>query len=187
MKKCDLLSAHWIHFEGRMHNLPAIKETIRYIRRNDPAHRVKISFELEQESADLNAFFEEEIDVFFVGRQFSPVNGWKSLDEALAESAKRIKRSADLICIWGTDGSKVVKVNNGEIMAGSLAIAPCYPPKKKVVDTCAAGDAYLASVIFDMVVNGNSVGDAINFGSKVAGVKVGLHGYEQLDDWDSFF
>lgn len=180
MISCNLLSANFIHFQGRITNLDAIRETIRFIRKNDPQRKVKISMEFERESAQLNQFFAEDIDYYFVGKQFAPVNNWLTIDEALSGASKMITNCAFLISIWGTNGSKVVKVINGKIVENTLTTSKCYPPKK-VIDTNAAGDTYLAAFLFDIIVNANSVDKAIKFASKIAGIKVGMEGYEELD------
>lgn len=166
-------------------DLDVLKSTIKYIRSNDPNRFITLSFEFEQTNEKLNCMFEEDIDFFFVGRQFAPTNGWADVDDVLKGAAKKIKGEAYVISIWGAGGSKIARVSKGEIVANSVHSVSSYPPPK-VVDTCGAGDTYLAATIFDIVVNGSDPASAIDFASRVAGAKVGISGYNELAYWGNF-
>ncbi|XP_074596188.1 ketohexokinase-like [Brevipalpus obovatus] len=183
LQRCDILNAHWIHFEGRYVNMESILETIRYIRSKDTERKITISFELEQPDKRLEAIFEEDIDYLFIGKQFAPHFGWNNIDEMLHRAADKIIGNCWLVCIWGLLGSKVAKVSKRKII-DKVHFAPAYL-QSKVLDTCGAGDTFLAATIFDIIVNKSHPGKAINFGSRVAGAKVAIHGFKQLDEWDS--
>jgi ketohexokinase len=55
---------------------------------------------------------------------------------------------------------------------------PAFPPPK-LVNTVGAGDTFNASVVHQLV-SGKPLKDAVTFACKVAGVKCGLDGYEDL-------
>lgn len=77
-----------------------------------------------------------------------------------------------IICPWGTDGVAALDCDN------NLLTADAYPPET-VVDSLGAGDTFAAGVIFALYQD-CSVQFAIDFASRLAGLKVGHFGYDQI-------
>lgn len=77
-----------------------------------------------------------------------------------------------IICPWGTDGVAALDSND------KLFSAEAYPPDN-VVDSLGAGDTFAAGVIFSLY-QGRSIDFAIQFASRLAGLKVGFFGYDQI-------
>lgn len=59
-----------------------------------------------------------------------------------------------------------------------MVTSPSYPPDV-IVDTLGAGDTFCAAVLFALV-NGKSLEDALHFGNRIAGAKIGFHGYDGI-------
>lgn len=57
---------------------------------------------------------------------------------------------------------------------------PSYPPEK-VVDTLGAGDTFCAATIYALS-NGNDLKSSVDFGSRIAGAKVGFHAYDNIKE-----
>lgn len=64
------------------------------------------------------------------------------------------------------------------VQGGATYTAPIFSPVK-VVDTLGAGDTFVASTIFSLS-TGHTIQEAIILGSKVAGTKCGMHGFDGL-------
>lgn len=182
----DLVNYDWIHVESR-NNIKGIIDMVRFVRSNQQTATDKpiISVELEQDRDGLSQVFNEQIDYYFIEREFGRMRGWKDLDETIRETCKLIKFDAHVIFVWGDQGSRVAKVSQGKII-GSIGSTVIFPPKKGVVDTCGAGDTFVAATIFDIFIRKSKPEDAIAFGSKVAGAKVGMPGYHDLINWESY-
>lgn len=78
-----------------------------------------------------------------------------------------------MICPWGVEGAIAVD-NESDSHFAALA-----KPPAKVIDSLGAGDTFLASTIF-MLAEGASIQDAIEFGCKIAGAKVGFVGFDPI-------
>lgn len=70
-------------------------------------------------------------------------------------------------------------MDNFKASEEDVVTSPAYPPTGPVVDTLGAGDTFCASVIFALV-NGKPLGEALHFGNKIAGSKVGFYGYDGI-------
>lgn len=81
-------------------------------------------------------------------------------------------RSAILICAWGTYGA------DGLDADGRLHHSGSFPPER-VVDSVGAGDTFIAGCIYSLKAGG-SVAQALEFGCRVAGKKVGQAGFRGL-------
>lgn len=80
-----------------------------------------------------------------------------------------------MICAWGIEGAVAI-----DHASDSFCAAPAYQPEK-VVDTLGAGDTFVAATIFALN-NEKSLADAIDFGCRVAGAKVGGFGFDHLNE-----
>lgn len=81
--------------------------------------------------------------------------------------------SAKLICPWGIEGA--IALDNE---TGLHFTAPARPPPK-VVDSLGAGDTFMASSIYSLALD-SSLENAIDFGCRIAGAKVGFYGYDNI-------
>ena len=80
--------------------------------------------------------------------------------------------SATVICPWSVEGACAQDGLKNRVFS------PSFPPEN-VVDTLGAGDTFIASTIFGLSSKW-SLADSITFGCQVAGIKVGVKGWEQL-------
>lgn len=80
---------------------------------------------------------------------------------------------AKLICPWGIEGAIAVD-NETDTHFAALAKSPA-----KVVDSLGAGDTFVASTIHSLA-KGASIQEAIEFGCRIAGAKVGFVGYDPI-------
>lgn len=78
-----------------------------------------------------------------------------------------------LICPWGCEGAVCL-----DSATGSFNAIPAYPPGR-VLDSLGAGDTFMAAAIY-FLNNGKSLTDAVDFGCRVAGAKVGTYGYDKI-------
>lgn len=81
--------------------------------------------------------------------------------------------SAKLICPWGIEGA--IAVDN-ETDSHFSAFAK---PPAKVVDSLGAGDTFVASAIHSLA-QGIPLQEAIDYGCRIAGAKVGFYGYDNI-------
>ena len=77
-----------------------------------------------------------------------------------------------VIVPWGEEGACAATAS-GEIFS-----SPAFPPSE-VMDTLGAGDTFIASSIYGLS-KGKNLGQCLEFGCRVAGLKVGLKGWQQL-------
>lgn len=81
--------------------------------------------------------------------------------------------SCKIICPWGTEG-----ITGLDTELDVLHNTPVYQPAQ-VIDTLGAGDTFVAATIFSLSED-KSLKESIEFGSRVAGAKVGFYGYDQI-------
>lgn len=81
--------------------------------------------------------------------------------------------SAKLVCPWGIEGAIAID-NESDLHFSALA-----KPPAKVVDSLGAGDTFVASTIHSLA-QGISLQEAIDFGCRIAGAKVGFYGYDNI-------
>lgn len=79
-----------------------------------------------------------------------------------------------VICPWGEEGASACSLDE------DIVHSPAFPPVT-VVDTLGAGDTFNASTIFALS-NGHTLKDSIVFGCQIAGSKVGVVGWEPLEE-----
>lgn len=85
-------------------------------------------------------------------------------------------RSNKIICAWGSKGAAAL--DNFKDTEDDVVSSVAFPPPV-VVDTLGAGDTFCASVIYALL-NGKWLQEALLFGNRVAGSKVGFYGYDGI-------
>lgn len=78
-----------------------------------------------------------------------------------------------MICPWGSEGAIAVDNESDTHFAASAK------PPPKVVDSLGAGDTFVSATIHSLA-HGASLQDAINFGCRIAGAKIGFYGYDDI-------
>ncbi|XP_064597235.1 ketohexokinase-like [Liolophura sinensis] len=174
--KVDLNSGlyKWMHFEGR----PAaaeIKKMLAYVDDYNASvgesKRITTSVELEKPRPQLGMLF-NTADYVFVSKDYARHHGYDNKEDALNAFFTRIRPGATLILPWGEHGAVAMKKE------GEIIYTPAFPPES-IVDTLGAGDTFIASTIYN-ISNGIGLREAITFGCKLAGAKVGMNGFMGL-------
>jgi ketohexokinase len=168
-----------IHFEGR--NVEEVKKMISFIRRSDPMREIKISIELELAKNELLDLLNQDVDIFFVERDFVSLLNCTNIDETIKVIAQRVHSTAIVICPWAESGAKAIDNQNKQICS-----SPAFKPKTGVVDTLGAGDTFLAATLFALQILNYKLQEAIEFGCRVAGAKCGAHGFQHLHKFQEY-
>lgn len=135
---------------------------------------IKISVELEKLRGD-DLYLVDHADYVFLSKTFAQYLGCTDKKEAVYHLKKLANRSNfNVICPWATDGAVALDQEN------NYYCCPSYPPER-VVDTLGAGDTFCAATIFALNQK-RTVKEAIEFGSKIAGAKVGFYGYDGIKE-----
>lgn len=138
---------------------------------------IKISVELEKLRGD-DLYLVKNADFVILGKTFAKFVGSTSKEEAVYKLKELVgdkNKNFTVICPWEMDGVAVLDAEN------NYYSCPAFPPEK-VVDTLGAGDTFCAATVFALN-QGKNVQEAIEFGSKVAGYKVGFFGYDQIKNF----
>ncbi|XP_063230117.1 ketohexokinase-like isoform X2 [Bacillus rossius redtenbacheri] len=169
--RLDLAPYSWVHFEGR--NVAAVAGMMEHAARWSASGALRISVELEKVRRDPDTSVLLPLaDCVFVGRDFARSSGWDSALQALRAVAALTKPGATVVVAWGKEGA----VGRGP--DGAVVRSPAFPPAR-VVDTLGAGDTFNATTICALRA-GRSLQDSIALGCRVAGAKVGAHGFAHL-------
>lgn len=183
----EFSSYQWIHAELRR-NVSDIIEMIRYIRKNDDTGELTVSLELESERENGHTVLDEDIDYFFVSKDYLRSKGCSTISQSLDTFNQLLKRKDKLITVvipWGDVGAMAGRIQNGRIVYQTFS--PSVPPKDgKVIDTCGAGDSFIAAFIFASTVQRETLEKATQFACKFAGAKCGTHGNSGLDNFEQF-
>lgn len=83
--------------------------------------------------------------------------------------------SCKIICAWGDNGAAFC--DNYET---KVQICDSFPPET-ILDTLGAGDTFCAAIIYALT-KGKSLSDAVSYGNKIAGAKIGFYGYDKIKD-----
>ncbi|XP_055540460.1 ketohexokinase-like isoform X2 [Wyeomyia smithii] len=173
-RRCNLLQYSWIHFEGRR-SASEIAKMIQLIRDwNDSktvTEKIIISVDLEKPRSS-NLLLIPNVDVIFLGKDFARFLGFNSAQIAVREFKKRFPGSYILICPWGSSGVSAVDQHDEYLSCG------VYPPVV-IQDSLGAGDTFCAGCIFQLN-TGASLQQAIEYGSRLAGLKIGDFGFDHL-------
>ncbi|KAI0240871.1 Ketohexokinase [Lamellibrachia satsuma] len=173
----DLNKYKWIHFEGRP-LADEIQKMLQHIedyntKVTTPDDRIITSVEIEKMRPQLTKLF-GMADYVFVSKDHAHFQGYDSKEVATAALVKLCRPGATLICPWGEDGAIAT------VQDGATCTTPIFAPVK-VVDTLGAGDTFVASTILSLS-SGHTLHEAIIFGSKVAGAKCGMQGFDGLHE-----
>lgn len=183
----DFSLYHWIHAELRK-NASEMVQIIRHIRSCDLEGKVTISLEVEQPDETREVALNEDIDYYFVSKDYAKLKGAKNIDESIEVFSKLLERKSKqyvVIVAWGEVGAVAGVIKDGQIIRKTFASA-VTPKGGIVVDTTGAGDSFIAGAIFAMQVLRQPVEEAIKFACRFAGAKCGTNGNQGLENFEQF-
>ncbi|XP_059094891.1 ketohexokinase-like [Tigriopus californicus] len=166
----NLKEYSWIHFEGR--NLINVKEMIRYTKIHFPG--LTVSVEVEKIGRNYEEFV-PLADVVLMSKDIAKANGASRKEDVAAVFRGRLGVGAKLICAWGELGGMALDAD------GSISDCPAFPPPEGVIDTIGAGDTFNGAMIASLNL-GKSLDKALITACKVAGAKVGVRGFQGLQE-----
>ncbi|CAG2110597.1 unnamed protein product [Medioppia subpectinata] len=169
-----------IHFEG-LRNVSEIRKMIAYVRQKDLKREIKISVELERAVDSLKDLLNDDIDIFFVEREFAKLMNYNTLEETINGIAERVQPNALVICPWGESGAQAIDNTDKRIHS-----SPAFTPKTGVQDTLGAGDTFLSATLFGLYALNYGLKEAIVLGCQVAGAKCGALGFQHLHQFEQY-
>lgn len=157
--------------------------------------KIKISVELEKPRGE-DMLLVDFADYVFLGKTYAQFMGVYDKKEALFKLREKANRSNfSIICPWGEEGATAIDNENNYYSSPAFPLAKvidtlgkflmllaslkCFTKNLRCLVSLGAGDTFCASTIFALN-KGRNLGDAIEFGCKVAGAKVGFYGYDEL-------
>jgi ketohexokinase len=158
----DLSNFDWLHFEGR--NVIELKKMITQAKAVAP--QLPLSLEIEKERADIDELL-PLVDLQLYSRDYAERHGATSGEEFL-RGLMEAGFKAMLTCTWGADGAYALDGN------GCLYHATAHRPIN-IIDTLGAGDVFNAGII-DQLVQGQSLKNALQAATRLAGIKCGIRG-----------
>lgn len=163
----------WIHFEGRHHveTMKMMKSVVAF--NEGRGDRITVSLDLEKLQLE-NLCLVEFADVVIISKELAMHLGYENKTVAVHSFRQRTRSGNIIICPWGTDGVAALDSND------KLFTAEAFPPDT-VVDSLGAGDTFAAAVIFALYQK-YPVDFAIQFASRLAGLKVGFFGYDGIGE-----
>ena len=186
--RIDISRYKWIHFEARK-SLNDIKKMIQLIRTQDPKRRVTVSVEIEKASETRDAAWVEDVDYFFVSKDYAKIKGASGVEDVLSVLGKMLpvdkKTSTTIIAPWSEMGATAGVFEGGKMM--KQVSSKAFTPKNGVVDTTGAGDAFIAATIFSLdILTDRLLEESVTFGCKFAGAKCGTFGNQGIDNFEQF-
>jgi ketohexokinase len=157
----------WLHFEGRN---PA--ETGRMLKsaRKRLADQ-PVSLEIEKHREGIEALV-PHADVLLFSRAFVRGAGFETAADFFTAWHDKAPQAL-WVCSWGEDGAYA------QDRAGQRFHSPAFPPPQ-VIDTIGAGDTFNAGLIAALAA-GRTLEAALTAACRLAGHKVGQHGFTGLD------
>ena len=156
----------WFHFEGR--NVPEVKRMLAELQQRRVHQPISLEFEKEREDIDSLLPL---ADILLFSRIFVTTRGFDN-PTVFFDAIQALAPEATLVCTWGNKGAWARDHNGKEYHV------PAYTPPE-VIDTLGAGDTFNAGLIHAMT-NGQSLAEAVNHACRLAGKKVGQHGFSRL-------
>jgi ketohexokinase len=155
----------WLHFEAR--HCVELETMLAYARSLVTDQPLSLEIEKEREGLE---FLYSYADILFFSRAFALGRGFEE-PEAFLREARGWAPQALLVLAWGEAGAWALQ-------GDTLLHAPAFPPER-IVDTIGAGDTFIAGVI-DAMVSGHPLERALEEGCRLAGRKIGQHGFDGL-------
>ena len=173
-RRIDLRQLDWLHAEGR--NVAALAEMLKHARRQYP--RLPLSVEIEKPREHIEQLF-GLADLLIYSRHYAlhqlgaepPAIPEAAADAFLRHQRQRAPRAVH-VCSWGEHGAY------GLAPGGELRHSPAIAPPK-VIDTLGAGDTFNAGLIHARLA-GQGLADSLRSACRLAGDKVGRHGFHGL-------
>jgi len=166
----------WIHLGGRHNKNHRLTEVAQKIKGIKPETPISLEVEKVPRFQDLSEVV-PYADVIFVSKEVAQSQGYCTMKETVSNifRAKKnaqplLKSGARVICPWGDKGAAGMDAD------GTVFEVPAYPPAGGVVDTIGAGDTFVAATVASLS-KGLGLRLAVDYGCRVAGAKVGVHGF----------
>ncbi|VAX00211.1 hypothetical protein MNBD_GAMMA20-1598 [hydrothermal vent metagenome] len=173
-RRIDLQELDWLHAEGR--NVTAVAEMLKDARRQYPQLPLSVEIEKPREHIEQLCGL---ADLLIYSRHYALHQlGAKApiTPEAIADIFLRRQRQrapeAIHVCSWGEHGAY------GLAPDSELCHSPAFTPPK-VIDTLGAGDTFNAGLIHARL-TGQGLTDSLRSACRLAGDKVGRHGFHGL-------
>ena len=174
-QQIDPSTFSWIHFEGRnCDQILQMMQTINDSRNETNNSHLRISIEIEKSRYD-DAIIDKLIamvDVCFVSKDFAKSRGFSDMRTAVNGIFERFAKTTApiMICAWAEHGA-AMRLSNGTVICEAASI----PNGQVVVDTCGAGDTFVAGMI-DRLDRDEDAAVALRFACSLAGQKVSQRG-----------
>jgi ketohexokinase len=166
--RLDLARWRWAHFEARPGGETA--RMVRHARLFRP--ELTLSIEVEKIRPGIESCLPAARLVLF-SRAVAEASGFPRPDAFLREMRAQIPHTL-LTVAWGAEGAWAIEAD------GTLYHEPAVPPAA-VMDTIGAGDTFNAGVIGALAA-GRPLREALAAGCRLAGEKVGRHGFAGLGE-----
>ncbi len=173
-RRIDLRQLDWLHAEGR--NVAALTMMLKHARRQCP--RLPLSVEIEKPREHIEQLF-GLADLLVYSRHYAlhrlgtaaPAEPGAAAGAFLRHQQQRAPRALH-VCSWGRHGAY------GLAPGGKLRHSPAFAPAR-VIDTIGAGDTFNAGLIHARLA-GQGLADSLRSACRLAGDKVGRHGFHGL-------
>lgn len=178
-QKLNLTNYKWIHFEARTveETEQMMKMVVDYNRNNQTETSSPITISLDLEKHNIAYLrLAEMADYIFSGKDFANFIECYDMKKSVYTLRRLLTNKTNtIICPWGSNGVGILKGYD------EYFEWPSYPPET-IVDTLGAGDTFCAATIFSLSSSGgnNCLETAIEFGSRIAGSKIGFNGYDRI-------